>query len=265
MRTIVAFTSALLMTGCATLDAEPPTKLPEVRRGYVAGYLQPSQLPDSLALLPPPPAPGSASHAADEDVYKATRNLRDTPRWVLATKDAELRFPQAAEVFSCTLGIPISEETTPHLNMLLRRVRMDASRANDRAKNHYKRLRPFMVSNEAPCSLDESSPNSYPSGHASIGWAWALALAEIVPDRSDRILQRGLEFGTSRMVCGVHYRSDVEAGRLVGAATVSRLHRDSIFVSQLELAKKEIEAARRARPAIDCELEARALTEISVK
>src|SRR5438477_11059603 len=83
MKPIVAFTSALFMAGCATLDAAPPTKLPEVRPGYVAGYLQPSQLPDSFVLLPPPPAPGSATYAADEDVYKAMRNLRDTPRWVL--------------------------------------------------------------------------------------------------------------------------------------------------------------------------------------
>jgi acid phosphatase (class A) len=132
MRPLAAYISALFVTGCATLDAEPPTKLPEVRPGYVAGYLQPSQLPDSLALLPAPPAAGSPAFAADEDVYRSTRRFRDTPRWALATKDAELRFPRAAEHFSCTLGIPVSEEATPHLNMLLRRIRMDASRANDR-------------------------------------------------------------------------------------------------------------------------------------
>jgi acid phosphatase (class A) len=146
--------------------------------------------------------------------------------------------------------------------MLLRRVRMDASRANDRAKNRYHRPRPFMVTHETPCSMDESSPNSYPSGHASIGWAWALTLAQIDPEHAGAILRRGLDFGTSRVVCGVHWTSDVEAGRIIGAATVSRLHANSLYVAQLERAREEIGNARRAggKPAGDCDAEARALT-----
>jgi acid phosphatase (class A) len=168
-----------------------------VRPGYVAGDLQPEELPDSLALLPPPPVAGSAAPGADEERHAATRKLRDTPRWELARKDAELRFPAADEVFACTLGVAISEEATPHLHMLLRRVRMDASRANDRAKSHYRRLRPFMVTHETPCSSDEASPNSYPSGHASIGWAWALSLAEIDPGR-EQLALAGEEIARSR-------------------------------------------------------------------
>ena len=252
----------LALAACAAQPSiDPPTQLPEVRPGYVAGYLQPSELPDSLALLPPPPAAGSPALARDEANEKAARALQGTARWALATADAELRFPAAARVFACTLGIDISEQKTPHLNMLLRRVRMDASRANDRAKNKYHRLRPFMATHETPCSKDESSPNSYPSGHASIGWAWALTLAQIDPENATAILRRGLDFGASRIVCGVHWTSDVEAGRLVGAATVSRLHAKPVYVAQLERAREEIDAARAngSKPAADCDAEARAL------
>jgi acid phosphatase (class A) len=247
---------------CATVEAPPPTQLAEVRPGYVAGYLRPQQLPDSLALVAKPPAAGSAELAADEEAYRSTRRLRDTPRWVLAAKDAELRFPRAAEVFSCTLDMPISAEATPHLNMLLRRVRMDASRANDAPKDHYKRQRPFLAKGDASCTPGEKQhSDSYPSGHASIGWAWALALAEIVPERADAILARGLEFGMSRVVCGVHWKSDVEAGRIVGASTLSRLHADPVFRAQLALARGEIEAARAAgaKSPLDCAGESRAL------
>ena len=261
MRNVAILFVSSLVFGCATPTAEPPTRLAEVRPGYMPGYLETSQYPDSLALLPGPPAAASPALVADEAAYKATRLPHDSPRWLLARKDAELRFPKAAEVFACTLGIEISEGATPHLNMLLRRIRMDASRANDRAKNHYQRLRPFMVTKEEPCSHDESSPNSYPSGHASIGWAWALVLAEAAPGRADAILKRGWEFGQSRVYCGVHYASDVEAGRLVGAATVSRLHSDPVFRAQLALAAREIENARGRgeKPNADCALEARAL------
>jgi acid phosphatase (class A) len=252
-----------LATGCATVAAPTsPADLPQGRPGYVVGYLQPAELPDSLALLPPPPTASSVAFAADEDAYHATRKLRDTPRWVLAAKDADLGFPKAAETFSCTLAMPISEEATPHVNMLIRRVRADASRANDKAKDSYKRRRPFAVYGDQNCTPREQlKDDSYPSGHSSIGWAWALVLAEIAPDRGDAILARGLAFGQSRIVCGVHWKSDVEAGRIVGASVVSRLHANPVFAAQLAAARKEIEGARAAglKSPLDCAVEAQAL------
>ena len=262
MKTRIAIAAALAAaSGCATVEL-PPTSLPEVRPGYVAGYLQPNQLPDVASILPPPPAEGSAAYAADQELYKAAGKLHNTPRWKLAHDDAELRFPKAAEHFSCTLDITISAEATPHLNMLLRRIRMDASRANDTPKAKYKRPRPYMVTKEPSCTPGESQrPDSYPSGHASIGWAWALALAEIVPDKADAILARGYEYGQSRVICRVHWQSDLEAGRVVGAASISRLHSDPVFVAQMAEAKKEIAAARAAgrKSPLDCAAERGAL------
>ncbi len=254
-----------LMAGCASVGTTvPPTELPEVRPGYVAGYLQPNELPDSKALLPLPPAPGSAAMAADEEAYRTTRALRDTPRWAQAAKDEELRFPKATEHFSCALDMPISAEATPHLNMLLRRVRMDSSRATDKAKGYYKRKRPFMETGDVICTPKKAAglkADSYPSGHASIGWAWALVLTEAAPDRADVILARGLSFGQSRAVCGVHWKSDLEAGRIMGAATVARLQSNPVFVAQVAEARKEIAAARAAgsRSRLDCAAEASAL------
>jgi acid phosphatase (class A) len=255
----------LFLAGCATVEA-PPTTLPEIRPGYVAGYLQPSQLPDSVALLPGPPAAGSPGAAADEAFHKATRGLKGTPRWDLARRDADLRFPHAAATFSCAMGMNISAEATPHLNMLLRRVRMDSSRANDKAKEHFKRSRPFAVTGEEGCEKGRPAQDSYPSGHASIGWAWALTLAELAPERADAILARGLEYGANRVVCGMHWASDIDAGRIVGASTVARLHADPVFRAQVAHARKEVEAARAAGAAapVHCEAEARALA-IAVK
>lgn len=260
---LCAALSAALLAGCAgVVPPTSPDDLSPGRPGYVLGYLPVAALPDSQALLPPPPAAGSAAFAADEEAYRSTRRLRDTPRWALAARDADLTFPNATGAFSCALDMPVSQEATPHLNIMLRRLRTDASRVNDRAKEHYKRRRPYNAYGDTSCTPGERhKDDSYPSGHSSIGWAWALALAEIAPDRADAIFARGLAFGQSRVVCGVHWKSDVEAGRIVGAATVSRLHADPVFAAQVVAARREVDAARAAglRSPLDCAAERQAL------
>ena len=71
-----------LLLGCASAPRiEIPTTVPELRPGILTGYLPRSALPDSLALLPPPPAPGSAAQTADDAAFAATVTLRETPRW----------------------------------------------------------------------------------------------------------------------------------------------------------------------------------------
>ncbi|WP_122831035.1 phosphatase PAP2 family protein, partial [Pseudomonas viridiflava] len=80
---------------------------------------------------------------------------------------------------------------------------------------------------------------SYPSGHASFGWAIALVLAEINPARQVALLRRGHEFGVSRVVCGAHWQSDVQAGQLMGAAIVAALHANGEFIRALSAAKNE--------------------------
>ena len=265
----IAAAVALALCACTTAP-KPPTTVAEVGEfragsGYVNGYLDRKSLPNSLALLPPPPAEGSARAASDLETHRTTRSLRDTPRWTLATRDANLKFPAAADTFSCALDAPISAESTPHLNMLLRRTLLDAGLSTYAAKDRYNRPRPFVALNETMCTPAEDATlrkdGSYPSGHAALGWAWALVLAEIAPERTDALIARGLAFGQSRMICGVHWQSDVEAGRTMGAAAVARLHANEVFRAQLAAAKEEVQSARAAgkRPALDCKAEAAAL------
>ncbi|MFT5729611.1 MAG: acid phosphatase (class A) [Desulforhopalus sp.] len=255
-----------ITAGCAGLEAQSkPTDVPEIHPGILAGYLQPEEHPNSLALIPPPPAEGSAALALDEEVSRKAIALRGTPRWDLAARDAELMFPEAASTFSCVLGIPITEKDTPHLYMLLRRTLADAGLSTYTAKNKYARKRPFMKNNEPTCTPDEEAglrkDGSYPSGHTAIGWAWALILAEIAPDRADTILARGRAFGESRNICNVHWHSDVVEGRFMGASAVARLHADSEFRVELEAAKAEVAILRTKNlPLVrDCQAEADAL------
>jgi len=230
--------------------------------GILAGYLDTEALPNSLELIPPPPGEGSAAFALDEEVIRKVLPLRDTPRWNLAIEDANLDFPEALGAFSCALGIPITDKDTPHLCMLLRRSGADAGLSTYTAKKHYQRKRPFMVNGEPVCTPEKEEllrkDGSYPSGHTALGWAWALILTEIAPDRANAILARGRAFGESRSVCNVHWHSDVVEGRFMGAAKVARLHADPVFCAQLEAAKAEYHdaVAKGLLPSRNCEQEA---------
>ena len=263
MKPILAFLLVAL-AGCAGVP--PPTRVPEYAPGRIHGYLAPADIPDLTKVLPPPPARGSAAFAADEEAYREARALKGTPRWDLATRDANLDFPAADEVFSCALDMPVSESATPHLHMLLRRVLVDALEATDKPKARYARKRPYMITGDPTCVPDREArmtAESYPSGHAAVGWAWALSLAEIAPRRADAVLARGYAFGLSRVACRVHWKSDIEAGRAVGAATVSVLHANPVYVAQMAYARREVASARErgTHSPQDCAVEARALAE----
>jgi len=262
---VLALICVGMMMGCAGFQKQGPDSVPEIMPGILAGYLNRDALPNSLALLPPPPAEGSAAQALDDEISKDSLALRGTPRWTVAIQDAQLRFPEAADTFSCALGIPISEENTPHLYMLLRRTLADAGLSTYTAKNHYRRNRPFMVNGAPVCTPQEETKlrkdGSYPSGHTAIGWAWALILTEIAPDQADAILARGRAFGDSRMICNVHWHSDVVEGRFMGAAAVARLHADPQFCADVKAARAEYAKVREKGlpPTGDCRAEDEAL------
>ena len=225
------------------------------------GYLAADAVPDSLALVPAPPAAGSAGFALDEQVSREARALRDTPRFAQAHRDAELGFPEGANQFACAIGLDVDAQKTPALYRMLERSRIDASAATRAAKHHYQRARPFMVNGEPTCTPEDEEGlrknGSYPSGHTSIGWAWALILSEIVPERADAIQARGRNYGESRLVCNVHWQSDILEGRFMGAAAVARLHDNADFNRDLLAARKEIAAARKTGASVsrDCAAE----------
>jgi acid phosphatase (class A) len=238
-------------------------RVAEIRPGLLAGYLG-QGLPDSLDLLPAPPAEGSAAFEQDQAVSRASQRLRGTSRYALATADADLGFPHAAGTFACALGVPITQEGSPYLYQILRRAMTDAALATSSAKDHYQRTRPFVHYGESTCApADEPmlrGDGSYPSGHTSIGWAWALILTEIAPERADALLARGRSFGESRLVCNAHWQSDVLEGRAVGAGTVAKLHGNATFRADLVAARAEVAALRRSgqAPNADCDAEAAA-------
>jgi len=248
-RSLPGWIGLLLMAPLVWADTPPPlaSQVPELRAGtgYLQGYLKPTELPRSDLFLPAAPQQ-SAPSASDRQAALAAFAGRGQARWAWAARDAELQFPQASSAFACALGFQPTASQTPHLMTLLQRSLTDAGYATYAAKNRYQRTRPFVALEQTSCTPDQEAhlhkDGSYPSGHAAIGWTWGLILSEVLPGQRDALLRRGLAFGQSRVACGVHWPSDVEAGRVVGAATVAALHQQPVFVQQLQYAQREAQA-----------------------
>ena len=260
---ITAFVVCVFPLHAQTL---PTTDLSQLKgpRG-IMGYLQPKEVIDGVAVIPPPPKPGSAAQAADDEVYKAAIAAIDSPRWKQAIADSEERnIGKALQAYACALGTPITPRTMPHTFMLVVRTISDIGVAYDKGKDYYGRLRPYAALNGPNCQGygEAEAKRSYPSGHAAVGWGISLVLTEVAPDRATELIRRGREFSESRAACGVHWMSDVVAGRDIGAAVVAQLHSNDDFRAQLAEARKEVAAARATAPLPEggqCAAEAAAL------
>ena len=260
--TIILAACSAQQVAVAPATSDPAALAQTARASLGQPYLAAGQATDSVALLPPPPAPGSAAEARDREAMRAALALRGSPRWDQAMIDAELLVPDATAVMSCAAGFTINSRATPAIDKLLKRATADLGLSGSAAKRKYQRARPFMDNGEPSCSPGWEpllrKDGSYPSGHSAVGYGWGLILAEIVPARATQLVARGRAYGDSRRVCNVHWLSDVEEGRVTAAATVARLHAEPAFQQDLEAAR--IEAARMAdAPKPDCTREDAAL------
>ncbi|MCP1223183.1 phosphatase PAP2 family protein [Sebaldella sp. S0638] len=207
-------------------------------------FLEISEVVDSYKLLPPPPEIDSIAFLNDKAQYDKGKLLRNTPRGKQAYNDAHVSSDGVPQAFSEAFGIPITQKATPEIYKLLQNFREDAGDLATRgAKVAYMRIRPFAFFEEHTCRPDDektlSKNGSYPSGHTAIGWATALVLSEINPDRQSEIMTRGYEMGQSRVICGYHWQSDIDAARVVASAVVAKLHSNPKFIEQLDKAKDE--------------------------
>jgi acid phosphatase (class A) len=210
--------------------------------GAASGYLAGQEV-DFHSVLPGPPAVDSLWDRADQGLVESFQAVDDA-RWQLADLDANALYPRFAEAF----GSQIDKKTSPALVKLLDRSIDDVDATASAAKDHFHRPRPFQrlqlqrVCDKATPPKPEAHPThgtSYPSGHSTHGWTVAMILARVAPERSEALLARAQEYEESRLVCGMHFPSDVEAGHEVAIAVVAHLDASSEFQADLNKARKE--------------------------
>lgn len=192
-----------------------------------------------------PPAADSADTRRELDELLAIQQTR-TPREIEAA-----RADRKTEVwqFAAALGLQREQmRDMDALSKLAEQVESEVRPYVRAAKYHFLRLRPYEIEARLkPCIDDVRDDLSYPSGHATYGYVTALLLADLVPERRTQILARAQEFARQRMVCGVHFPSDLAAGRR-GAESLAQLVLASPeYRVASEPARRELRAALRPR------------------
>jgi acid phosphatase (class A) len=209
------------------------------------GYLNSSQLVGVVRIVPEAPMTGDPRFQTDMSIFKETRKLDGTPRWKLAQSDDNLSLPGLLSAFACALDTALTPANAPKTATLLNRANEDAYIAADILKKRYQHKRPFQLAEGDVCvspqgrAALEKSPD-YPSGHTTLSWETGLIVAELNPEHAIDILARARAFGQSRVVCGVHNLSAVEAGWMTATAVFDMQMSSTEFRKDLDSARAEL-------------------------
>jgi acid phosphatase (class A) len=226
-----------LLGASVGLQAQPMAAARPAAAPKAAYYFDPVVL-DLPDLIPDPPAVDSAANRAE---------LADLHRIEAARTPAQVATAKADEdeedifAFKTVLGAGFNPDALPITAELGVHVKNEQSVAGGALKAVF--ARPYQTDKtlHPVCALTDAA-NSYPSGHALTGYLEGLTLAEIVPEKRPQILARADDFARNRLVCGVHYPSDVEASRRVAYAVFGYMMATPRFQRDLAAAKAETRA-----------------------
>lgn len=203
-------------------------------------YLSPGQ-PDVIALLAPPPVPGSPEDKVDLESAYAVASTATPAQVALAKDEGKLTIFH----FAPAIGRWFQPGKFPKVETLFAEVEAEAKAVTSIGKKHWQRLRPYHVDPARfPHAIENEKPTDYgyPSGHSTRGTVYALLLAEIFPANREALLAKGREVGWLRVQGGVHFPTDIYAGRVLGQELARDFLASAAFQKDLAAAKAEVAA-----------------------
>jgi acid phosphatase (class A) len=203
-----------------------------------ATYVTPDRF-DLTKLLAAAPAPDSAQQKRDLADVLAVQKVRTPAQEERALADATAGTFGFADV----LGPNFNAQRVPMTAALFDRIRGDSAVAFSAGKEVWNRPRPFEGSTDVKPVGDRPGGSSYPSGSSTNGYLTAIVLADMVPEKATALYARGREFGDDRVILGVHFPSDIEAGRFAATALATALMQNPAFLKDFAEAKSELRRA----------------------
>jgi acid phosphatase (class A) len=234
--TLVLFASANLCGQAPAINPVAKEALSKTSASHPSYYIDPLSLHLDL-ILSPPPARDSATTAGELKELHRIEAGRTAEQVTQAKADDQ---EEDIFLFKSVLGPGFTAEALPITASLSVHIRKDEGAAGNPLKNIYRRPRPYQIDStlRPVCALNPE-PTSYPSGHSLSGYLLAFTLVQLVPEKRQQILDRADEYVHNRLVCGVHYASDIEASRRVAYAIFGSLVASPNFQRDLAAAREE--------------------------
>ena len=220
-----------------TFAADPATPA----RHKVLWIVTPQQV-DPARLLPPPYKDGSELQKADLAEVERIYHSRSPERRAQAEWDDK---HESIELFNTVLGPKFDLVKLPLTAKLMDEVDNDQAVTANIAKRYFQRNRPWAI--DPSLVACDYKPNaapltSYPSGHAMLGYSTGFILAALMPGKAQAILARAQDYAYSRVVCGAHYPSDIEASHVLGTELAMLMLENPAFHTQFLAARDELRA-----------------------
>jgi acid phosphatase (class A) len=194
-----------------------------------------------VQILPAPPLPDAditRAELAQLHQLQASRTPAQVARAIADDKE------ETIFLYRDVLGEKFDPAALPLTKALAARVKHDEASSTLPAKAEFHRVRPYNLDKTLqPICKTKTKDDSYPSGHTTAGYLAALALIEMVPEQRDAILARAAEYGNNRLVCGVHFASDVQASKVLAYAIHAAMDSNPQFNVEMRAARAELRTA----------------------
>ena len=117
------------------------------------------------------------------------------------------------------------------------RITSDMEAATTAMKNRYQRTRPYNSYPDSKPCIKTSKGYSYPSGHTSFSRMYSGVLGDIIPERKDEFIQVADGIAMDRVIGGVHYPTDIAAGKRFGDEFHTQLLKNPGYLQDIEKLK----------------------------
>jgi acid phosphatase (class A) len=181
----------------------------------------------------PPPAPGSEAQKADLAVTLDWQQKRTGADCAKANLTAGAGYDSFWGVNS-----PFPQPLPKEVKTFFARISYDLDGAVTVMKDRYQRPRPYAAypGQAVPC-VSKSWGYSYPSGHTTFSRVFADVLSDIVPERRAEFYAKADEIAGDRVIGGVHFASDIAAGKAFGDMFHEELLKSPEYMKEVERLK----------------------------
>ena len=189
-------------------------------------------------LLAPPMAQSDKTKAELAELHRLEATRSDLQKAAAMADDKE----ESIFIFKQQLGEWFNAQALPQTAAFGARVKNDVGINTAPAKTGFARVRPYNLDTTLkPICVTKIKDDAYPSGHATTGYLMALTLIDMLPEKRDAILTRADDYANNRLICGVHYRSDIEASKLLAYTIHAVMANKPQYQQELAVARAELQ------------------------